>query len=153
MRFPRRSRLRDSLDQPTNGHLRVALLFLEDPLTPVNPIVEALVCRLNENLREAFEERAGVQQFEAGKERELAEALALLDVIRLHPLAVSGLVVLRGSLAGAPVVVLATDLPAALARLGTLGVTGVAPSYLSMAMSSLGGIARLTALHPRTPEN
>jgi hypothetical protein len=115
MLLPRRSRIRDSRHQPTNGHLRVALLFLEHPLVPANPIVEALVCRLGAELREAFEERAGIQQFEAGKERELAEALALLDVIRLHPLAVSGVVVLSGTLAGAPVVVLATDQPAALA--------------------------------------
>jgi hypothetical protein len=104
----------------------VALLFLEDPLIPVNPIV---------------------------KERELAEALALLDVIRVHPLAVSGLVLLRGTLAGAPVVVLATAQPTALARLGTLGVTRVVPGDLPLAMSSLGGIARLTGLQARTPEN
>jgi hypothetical protein len=131
----------------------VALLFLEDPLVPANPMVEALVCRLDVNQREAFEERAGIQQFEAGKERELAEALAPLDVVRLHPLAVSGLVVLRGTLAGAPVVVLAAEQPAALARLGTLGVTSVVPGDLAMAMSSLGGIARLTGLQARTPEN
>jgi hypothetical protein len=54
-------------------------------MTPLEPIVDALVARLDDNLREAFEERAGVMQFEAGKPRELAEALALLDVIRLHP--------------------------------------------------------------------
>lgn len=54
-------------------------------MIPINPITEALVCRLDENLREAFEERAGIMQFEAGKERELAEALALLDVIRTYP--------------------------------------------------------------------
>jgi hypothetical protein len=113
-------------------------------LVPVNPIVEALVCRLDENLREAFEERAGIQQFEAGKERELAEALALLDVIRMHPLAVSGVLVLRGSFDGAPVVVLATAGPTALARLGTYGVTGAAAADLAGAVSSLGGFARLT---------
>jgi hypothetical protein len=54
-------------------------------MTPLEPIVDALVARLDDNLREAFEERAGIMQFEAGKSRELAEALALLDVIRLHP--------------------------------------------------------------------
>jgi hypothetical protein len=54
-------------------------------MTPLEPIVDALVARLDDNLREAFEERAGIMQFEAGKSRELAEALALLDVIRLYP--------------------------------------------------------------------
>ena len=58
-------------------------------MNPVNPIVEALVGRLDENLREAFEERAGIMQFEASHPRELAECLALLLVIREHPLAVS----------------------------------------------------------------
>jgi hypothetical protein len=144
--FLHRSRRHEYVDCPTTGHLRVALLFLEDPLIPVNPIVEALVCRLDMNLREVFEERAGIQQFEAGRERELAEALALLDVIRLHPLAVSGLVVLRGSLAGAAVVVLGTDQPAALALLDALGATVVAAGDLSMALHHLGGLARLTAL-------
>jgi hypothetical protein len=54
-------------------------------MTPLEPIVEALVSRLDANLREAFEERAGILQFEAGKPRDLAEALALLDVIRSYP--------------------------------------------------------------------
>jgi hypothetical protein len=58
-------------------------------MTPVNPIVEALVRRLDDDLREAFEERAGIYQFEAGQPRELAEALALLEVIRLNPMAVA----------------------------------------------------------------
>ena len=115
-------------------------------MVPVNPIVEALVCRLDENLRESFEERAGIQQFEAGKERELAEALALLDVVRLQPLAVSGVVLLRATLEGAPVAVLTSATPAALARLGTLGATGVVVGDLAAALASLGGAARLTAL-------
>lgn len=54
-------------------------------MTPIEPIVEALVSRLDANLREAFEERAGILQFEASKPRDLAEALALLDVIRSYP--------------------------------------------------------------------
>lgn len=147
-----RSRRHETSHQPTTGHLRVALLFLEDPLVPVNPIVEALVRRLDENLREAFEERAGILQWEAGKERELAEALALLDVVRLHPLAVSGVVCLRGAVAGQPALVLATGPDTALARLGTYGVTGAAVADLAGAVSSLGGAARLTPL-PSSPEN
>jgi hypothetical protein len=124
----------------------VALLFLEDPLTPVNPIVQALVCRLDENLKDAFEERAGIMQFEAGYERELAEALALLDVVRMNPFAFAGVVLLRGTQAGAPIAVLATDPPTALPRLATLGVTGLAPADLALAVSSVGGAARLTPL-------
>lgn len=115
-------------------------------MTPIEPIVEALVCRLDENLREAFEERAGILQFEAGKTRELAEALALLDVVRMNPLAVAGLVCLRRTVAGTPVFVIAAAEGQARAAVGTLGGSGASPVELSMALASLGGAARLTAL-------
>jgi hypothetical protein len=69
-------------------------------MTPIHPIVEALLTRLDPNLREAFEERAGIMQFEAGHPRELAEALAMLEVVRTHPLAVSGLSHVRARVKG-----------------------------------------------------
>ncbi len=50
-----------------------------------HPTVIDFVKRLDEGLREAFEERAAILQFDAGIQRDLAEALALLDVIRQHP--------------------------------------------------------------------
>jgi len=121
-------------------------LLLEDSLTPLNPIVDALVCRLDDNLRDLFGELAGVMQFEVGKERELAEALALLDVVRMTPLAVAGAVVLRATVAGNPVLAVTADRPAAEARLGTLGATGVALGSLPTAVASLGGTARLRRL-------
>jgi hypothetical protein len=115
-------------------------------MTPLNPIVEALLCRLDDNLREMFEERAGILQFEAGNPREVAEPLALLDVLRMSPLAVANLVCLRASLAGAPVFVIARDEPAANTALAALGATGASRVDLSMAVAHLGGSARLTAL-------
>ncbi len=51
----------------------------------MDPVVTDLVVRLNPNLRELFEERAAVREFNGGLSRELAEAMALLDVIRMHP--------------------------------------------------------------------
>lgn len=56
---------------------------------PLNshPIVTDFAQLLDENLREAWEERAAVMQFEAGIPRDLAEALALLLVIRQYPTA------------------------------------------------------------------
>lgn len=54
-------------------------------MTPIEPIVEALVSRLDASLREFFEERAGVLEWEAGKPRALAEALAFLEVVRAYP--------------------------------------------------------------------
>ena len=50
-----------------------------------HPIVADFAALLDENLREAWEERAAVMQFEAGIPRDLAEALALLLVIRQFP--------------------------------------------------------------------
>ncbi len=51
----------------------------------MDEVVVDLVRRFNPNLRELFEERAAVREFEGGLSRELAEALAVLDVIRMHP--------------------------------------------------------------------
>ena len=54
-------------------------------MKPVDETVAALVFRLDANLAEFFSERAAVRQHDGGQSRELAEALALLDVIRMHP--------------------------------------------------------------------
>ena len=50
-----------------------------------HPIVTEIAARLDENLREAWEERAAVMEFDAGVQRDLAEALALLLVFRQYP--------------------------------------------------------------------
>ena len=58
---------------------------------PIDPLVATLVDRLNDNLREAFEERAGILEFEAGLPRAHAECLALLNVLVSHPEAAQAL--------------------------------------------------------------
>ena len=50
-----------------------------------HPTVTDFVARLDEGLREAYEERAAILQFDAGIQRDLAEALALLMLIRQYP--------------------------------------------------------------------
>ncbi len=50
-----------------------------------HPSVTDFVDRLDANLREFYEERAAILQFDAGIERDLAEALALLMLIRQYP--------------------------------------------------------------------
>jgi hypothetical protein len=52
---------------------------------PIDPLVATLLDRLNDNLREAFEERAGILEFDAGLPRAHAECLALLNVLVSHP--------------------------------------------------------------------
>ncbi|MBK6928409.1 MAG: hypothetical protein V9G11_05185 [Bifidobacterium adolescentis] len=54
-------------------------------MTPTNEVVADLVSRLGSGLREAFEERAAIREFDGRITRELAECLALLDVIRQYP--------------------------------------------------------------------
>jgi len=49
-----------------------------------------LIDRLDADAREEFEERAGIVEFDGLQPREHAEALALLHVLRRHPLALTG---------------------------------------------------------------
>ena len=59
--------------------------------TPIDPLVARMVALLDDNLREDFEERAAIVEFEAGLPRAHAECLALLDVLRRHPDALIGI--------------------------------------------------------------
>jgi hypothetical protein len=54
-------------------------------MKPVDEMVAAMVACLDESLIELFQERAAIREHDAGQGRELAEAMALLDVIRAHP--------------------------------------------------------------------
>jgi hypothetical protein len=51
-----------------------------------DPIVSEFVKLLDANLLEAWEERSAILEFDGGISRDLAEALALLLVIRQFPL-------------------------------------------------------------------
>jgi len=61
----------------------------DDFLPPSDPLVADLVSKLDDNLREAFEERAGIIEFDANLPRAHAECLALLNVLVSHPECVS----------------------------------------------------------------
>ncbi len=114
---------------------------------PQLPILADLVCRLDECQREAYEERAGILTFEAGVDRPLAEALALLDLIRLQPMALSGITVLEIELDGASEWLLTTDLPFARQYIGDIGAKEIAVLNLKEVLwAQYGGIATLTTL-------
>ncbi len=58
--------------------------------TPIHPLVADMVNRLDANLREEFEERAAIMEFDGKLPRGHAECLALLDVLHRHPDSFSG---------------------------------------------------------------
>lgn len=76
-----------------------------------------LIDRLDANLREEFEERAGIVEFDGLQPREHAEALALLDVLRLRPAALLGVEVLEVEIDGGRRCALVTDRRAVRLRL------------------------------------
>ena len=53
--------------------------------TPLDALVAEMVTALDANLREDFEERAAIIEFDAHLPRGHAECLALLDVLRRNP--------------------------------------------------------------------
>ena len=63
--------------------------------TPTNALVAKMIELLDDRLREDFEERAAIMEFDAGLPRAHAECLALLDVLHRHPAVLSGVTVLR----------------------------------------------------------
>lgn len=52
---------------------------------PKHQLVAEMVSKLDPALREEFEERAGIMEFNGAMLRDHAECLALLDVIWRHP--------------------------------------------------------------------
>lgn len=68
-----------------------------------------LVARLNEDMAEYAEERAGIREYDGGLPRELAECLALLDVLLRDPLAYTGVSLRRVRRDGRVQFVLTTD--------------------------------------------
>ena len=62
--------------QNRNNHNRIK---------PTDAIVADIVNQLDDDLREDFEERSGIIEFEAKVPRAHAECLALIDLLRRHP--------------------------------------------------------------------
>ncbi len=52
---------------------------------PLDALVADMVKVLDAGLREEFEERAAIMEFDGKQSRAHAECLALLDVLRRHP--------------------------------------------------------------------
>ena len=78
------------------------------PANQSDAMVTNIVERLDAKLREEFEERAAIIEFDGKHPRAHAEALALLDVLGRHPFALTGITVQQVDLDGATQWVLAS---------------------------------------------
>lgn len=78
-------------------------------MTRPTSLIADLLVNLDEDLRYQFEERAGLMEFEGHQPRDLAEALALIDLLRSHPLALGGLRVMRVEVGGRSEYLVTTD--------------------------------------------
>ena len=87
----------------------------------VYPLVASMLENLSTDLREDFEERAAIMEFDGGLDRPLAEALALLCVLHNHPFCLRPLVVLEVQLNGETCHVLTTSLGDTRCRLEHMG--------------------------------
>lgn len=66
----------------------------------LRPFVGDLLDRLDADQMEVWQERSAVIEFDAGLSRPLAEALALIELLRLHPSVRSSVQVLTAELHG-----------------------------------------------------
>ena len=83
--------------------------------------VAEMIDQLDADLREDFEERAGILEHDAKEIRRHAECLALLDVLRRNPSALTRVTVLTVELEGATQWLLTTDLGFARQHLSEIG--------------------------------
>jgi hypothetical protein len=117
------------------------------PDSPHHPIVADLLAGLDDAQREQFEERAGILEFDAGNDRQLAEALAILDMLRQNPLALSGITALQIELDGGTEWLLTTNLAFARQYLRDIQAKEIAVVNLAdVVEQQYGGLATLTTL-------
>ena len=80
----------------------------QTPAKQSDAIVTSIAEGLDEILREEYQERAAIIEFDGKQPRAHAEALALLDVLQRHPYALTGITVKQVELDGAKQWLLAT---------------------------------------------
>ena len=116
-------------------------------VTPTDPLLVDLVTRLDDALREDFEERAAIMQFDGGLPRGHAECRAMLDLLRRHPSVLSGITVLEIELDGGSEWLLTTDLPFARQYVADIHAKEIAKVNLADVLElQYGGVAVLTTL-------
>ena len=117
-----------------------------DPL--LLPFAGSALSRLDEALVEPLMERSAILASEAGVQPPaLCDALALLEVLRLHPVVLSGLVALEIELDGATEWLLAVDVAQARETLRDIGGAEIAVlDPADVVRMQYGGVALLGTL-------
>ena len=120
---------------------------MQNSINPIDAIVADMVSKLEPGHREDFEERAGIIEFDASKPRAHAECLALINVLRRHPEAISGLIALQVELDGATQWLLTTDLKFARQHLADMaGVEIAVRKVTDVIEEQYGGVAMLSTV-------
>ncbi len=127
----------------------------------MDQIVSDILKLIDTNVLEAFEERAGIMEFDAGMPRAHAECLALLDTLRRYPDALSGLAAGGSAVTASPGAVMvlqvggrgstrwaiATDAAHARKRLAVVGLIEIGTADLATVIEQqFGGAALLENL-------
>jgi hypothetical protein len=107
-------------------------------MQPQDQIVALIVGHLDENLRELFEERAAIVEFDAGLPRAHAECLALLGLLHRYPSLLTGVQVVETEEHGERRWMLAADK----SLLGDLSVIGTA-QLMDVLRERFNGLATL----------
>ena len=117
-----------------------------DPL--LLPFAGNVLSRLDDGQREHLMERSAILASEAGVQPPaLCDALALLEVLRLYPAALTGLVALEIELDGASQWLLTVDLDQARNYLRDIGGTEIAVlDPADVLLAQYGGVAQLSTL-------
>lgn len=87
----------------------------------MDPLVREILEQLEADLRDSFEERAGIIEFDAGLERAHAECLALLAVLSRNPEALCRAQAVEFQVDGVAKCLLTTDLDVARMHVGYVG--------------------------------
>lgn len=115
--------------------------------TPINALVADMVNMLDDRLREDFEERAAVMEFDAELPRAHAECLALLDILCRHPSFLCGVTVLRFALNDSRLWLLTTDIARTRQHVAEIGGTEIVVCDLKDVIDQqFSGIAVLASI-------
>ena len=108
-------------------------------------LIADLLDRLDPERRYEFEERAGTIEFDSHVPRGEAEALALIDLLRSHPAALTGVTALEVDHDGGTDTVITTDLEAVDRHFGRESLAHIV-DLADVVRTHFGGLARVMPL-------